>query len=278
MARMGDKAQAKAEMRAAGVPLVPGTEGAATSPRRATAAAELGYPVLLKAAAGGGGRGMRLVALGGELDDAYATRLGRGAGGLRRRRRSTSRRRSSPARHVEIQVLCDRFGGVLTLGERECSIQRRHQKLIEESPSPALDAGAARGDGGGGRARLPARSATATPAPSSSCSGPTASFYFIELNARLQVEHPGHRAASPASTSSASSCASPPASGCALTGRAPRARARDRDPPQRRGSVARLRARAGHARRASGRRSARASASTRFVEEGHGDPAATTTR
>ena len=95
-----------------------------------------------------------------------------------------------PARHVEIQVLCDAHGGVLTLGERECSIQRRHQKLIEESPSPALDAGdAAR------RWRRPpsaraARSATATPARSSSCSAPDGSFYFIELNARLQVEHP----------------------------------------------------------------------------------------
>ena len=137
MGRLGDKAQAKAEMRAAGVPLVPGTEGAASLAEARAAAREIGFPVLLKAAAGGGGKGMRLVADPDELDDAYAAAAAEaeaafGDGSI------YVERAVSPTRHVEIQVLCDAAGGVLTLGERECSIQRRHQKLIEESPSCAL--------------------------------------------------------------------------------------------------------------------------------------------
>jgi len=94
-----------------------------------------------------------------------------------------------PARHVEIQVLCDNHGNVLTLGERECSIQRRHQKLIEETPSPALSA--EQREAMEDAASVPAvPSATATPAPFEFLLGPDGSFYFIELNARLQVEHP----------------------------------------------------------------------------------------
>jgi len=137
MERMGDKARAKAEMRAAGVPLVPGMEGI-TSPEEARAAAdELGYPVLLKAAAGGGGRGMRRVEESADVVELYERASGEalsafGDGTMYVEKVIT------PARHVEIQVLCDNHGHVLTCGERECSIQRRHQKLIEESPSPAL--------------------------------------------------------------------------------------------------------------------------------------------
>src|SRR5690242_8976382 len=139
MERMGDKARAKAEMGAAGVPLVPGTDGAASVDAARTAADELGYPVLLKAAAGGGGRGMRRVEdpadLAGLYDRASSeAQAAFGDGTLYVEKVIT------PARHVEIQVLCDNHGHVLTCGERECSIQRRHQKLIEESPSPALDA------------------------------------------------------------------------------------------------------------------------------------------
>src|SRR5437879_2562397 len=137
MARMGDKVEAKRELAEAGVPLVPGTEAVELREAR-VAADELGYPVLLKASAGGGGKGMRLVERPEKLDDAFA-RAGAealaafGDGSL------YVEKQIAPARHVEIQVLCDADGGVLTLGERECSIQRRHQKLIEESPSPALD-------------------------------------------------------------------------------------------------------------------------------------------
>jgi acetyl-CoA carboxylase, biotin carboxylase subunit len=188
MARMGDKAQAKVEMRAAGVPLVPGAEGTATAAEARAAADELGYPVLLKAAAGGGGRGMRLVNGPEELAGAYAQASNEAMAAFSDGSLYVEKA-ISPARHVEIQVLCDAYGGVLTCGERECSIQRRHQKLIEESPSPALD---------------PERREAMEDAAERACRhigyrnagtfeflvGPDGAFSFIELNARLQVEHP----------------------------------------------------------------------------------------
>ncbi len=188
MERMGDKARAKAEMRAAGVPLVPGTEGAASVDAARVAAEELGFPVLLKAAAGGGGRGMRRVDDPADLGDLYdrasAEALSAfGDGTLYVEKVIT------PARHVEIQVLCDDHGHVLTCGERECSIQRRHQKLIEESPSPALDAEL--------REEMEAAAARAcehidyrNAGTIEFLVGPDGSFSFIEMNTRLQVEHP----------------------------------------------------------------------------------------
>ncbi|HET7808264.1 MAG TPA: acetyl-CoA carboxylase biotin carboxylase subunit [Gaiellaceae bacterium] len=188
MARMGDKVEAKREMRAADVPLVPGTEDATSVEEAFAAAEEVGYPVLLKASAGGGGKGMRLVSEPDGLEAAYGmaameAEAAFGDGSL------YLEKAVSPARHVEIQVLADGNGGVLTLGERECSIQRRHQKLIEESPSPALD---------------PETREAMESAAERACHaigyrnagtfefllGPDRSFYFIELNARLQVEHP----------------------------------------------------------------------------------------
>jgi acetyl-CoA carboxylase biotin carboxylase subunit len=188
MARMGDKAQAKAEMRAAGVPLVPGTEGTATLEEARAAAEQFGFPVLLKAAAGGGGRGMRLVTEASELDDAYARAsaeaLAAFADGTLYVEKAIT-----PARHVEIQVMCDSHGNVLTCGERECSIQRRHQKLIEESPSPALDAELREAmEEAAERAcrHIGYRNAGTF----EFLVGPDGSFSFIELNARLQVEHP----------------------------------------------------------------------------------------
>jgi len=188
MARMGDKAQAKAEMRAAGVPLVPGTEGTATVAEARDAAAELGYPVLLKAAAGGGGRGMRLVGAAAELDDAYA-RASAEAQAAFSDGTLYVEKAIAPARHVEIQVLCDAFEGVLTCGERECSIQRRHQKLIEESPSPALDA-ALREEMESAAERACRHIGYRNAGTFEFLVGPDGSFSFIELNARLQVEHP----------------------------------------------------------------------------------------
>jgi acetyl-CoA carboxylase biotin carboxylase subunit len=188
MARMGDKAQAKAEMRAAGVPLVPGAEGTASAVEARAAADALGYPVLLKAAAGGGGRGMRLVNGPRELEDAYAQASNEALAAFSDGSLYVERA-ISPARHVEIQVLCDSFGGVLTCGERECSIQRRHQKLIEESPSPALDAlqREAMEDAAERACRhIGYRNAGTF----EFLVGPDGSFAFIELNARLQVEHP----------------------------------------------------------------------------------------
>jgi len=188
MARMGDKVQAKLEMKAAQVPLVPGTEGTTDLDEAREAAGEVGYPVLLKAKAGGGGKGMRLVRGPDDLDAAYGTaaleaEAAFGDGSL------YLEKAISPARHVEIQVLADGQGGVLTLGERECSIQRRHQKLIEESPSPALDDET--------REAMESAAERACHAIGYRNAGtfefllgPDRSFYFIELNARLQVEHP----------------------------------------------------------------------------------------
>jgi acetyl-CoA carboxylase biotin carboxylase subunit len=188
MARMGDKAQAKAEMRAAGVPLVPGAEGTSTAAEARAAADALGYPVLLKAAAGGGGRGMRLVSAAAELEGAYAQASNEALSAFSDGSLYVEKA-ISPARHVEIQVLCDGHGGVLTCGERECSIQRRHQKLIEESPSPALDAELreAMEDAAERACRhIGYRNAGTF----EFLVGPDGSFSFIELNARLQVEHP----------------------------------------------------------------------------------------
>jgi acetyl-CoA carboxylase, biotin carboxylase subunit len=188
MARMGDKVRAKAELKAADVPLVPGTEGATDLDESREAAEKVGYPVLLKAMAGGGGKGMRLGQGPDDLDSAYSTaaleaEAAFGDGSL------YLEKAVSPARHVEIQVLADGQGGVLTLGERECSIQRRHQKLIEESPSPALDNET--------REAMEAAAERACHAIGYRNAGtfefllgPDRSFYFIELNARLQVEHP----------------------------------------------------------------------------------------
>jgi acetyl-CoA carboxylase biotin carboxylase subunit len=188
MAKMGDKVQTKAEMRAAGVPLVPGTDGTATLAEARAAAVEMGFPVLLKAAAGGGGRGMRLVASLDELDQAYARASGEAEAAFSDGTLYVEKA-ISPARHVEVQVICDNFGGVLTCGERECSIQRRHQKLIEESPSPALDADQ--------REAMEAAAERAcvhigyrNAGTFEFLVGPDGSFSFIELNARLQVEHP----------------------------------------------------------------------------------------
>ena len=188
MERMGDKALAKVEMRAAGVPLVPGTEGTATLAEARAAADELGYPVLLKAAAGGGGRGMRLVAAPEELDAAYS-RASAEAEAAFSDGTLYVEKAITPARHVEIQVICDAHGNVLTCGERECSIQRRHQKLIEESPSPALDAELREAmEEAAERAcrHIGYRNAGTF----EFLVGPDGSFSFIELNARLQVEHP----------------------------------------------------------------------------------------
>ncbi|HYA08328.1 MAG TPA: biotin carboxylase N-terminal domain-containing protein, partial [Gaiellaceae bacterium] len=188
MARMGDKANAKVEMRAAGVPLVPGTDGTATPAAARAAADELGYPVLLKAAGGGGGRGMRLVSLPAELDDAYA-RASAEAEAAFSDGTLYVEKAISPARHVEIQVLCDAHGGVLTCGERECSIQRRHQKLVEEAPSPAVDA-ELREEMEAAAERACRHIGYRNAGTFEFLVGPDGSFSFIELNARLQVEHP----------------------------------------------------------------------------------------
>jgi acetyl-CoA carboxylase biotin carboxylase subunit len=188
MAAMGDKISAKQAMRAASVPTVPGTEGSTTVSAARAAAEEIGFPILLKATAGGGGKGMRLVSAPEELDDAFGMAAAEADAAFGDPTMYVEKA-LVPARHVEIQVLCDGHGGVLTLGERECSIQRRHQKLVEESPSAALTPEL--------REEMEAAAERACKAVGYRNAGtfefllgPDGSFYFIELNARLQVEHP----------------------------------------------------------------------------------------
>ncbi len=186
--KTGDKARAKEEMRAAGVPLVPGSDGVGSLDEMRRAADEIGFPVLLKASAGGGGRGMRVVSSPSALEAAYAAASAEaqaafGDGSLYLERALV------PARHVEIQVLCDTYGGILTLGERECSIQRRHQKLIEESPSPALtpDTREAMEDA---VERACLRLGYVNAGTFEFLLGADGEPFFIEVNCRLQVEHP----------------------------------------------------------------------------------------
>ncbi len=186
--RMGDKIRAKEELRAAGVPLVPGTDGSATLEELRRAAAEIGFPVFLKAAAGGGGKGMRFVAADEELESAYQA-AGAEAEAAFGDASLYLEKAIASARHVEIQVLCDAEGGVLTLGERECSIQRRHQKLIEESPSTALDA-TTREEMESAVERACKAIGYRNAGTFEFLLGPDGAFHFIELNCRLQVEHP----------------------------------------------------------------------------------------
>jgi acetyl-CoA carboxylase biotin carboxylase subunit len=188
MEELGDKVRAKTAMRAAGVPLVPGSEEAVRLADARGAADELGYPVLLKAAAGGGGKGMRIVPSADVLEAAFGAAraeaeaaFGNGALYLEKA--------LVPARHVEVQVLCDADGGVLTLGERECSIQRRHQKLVEESPSPALTAES--GEAMEAAVERACRQVGYLNAGTFEfLLGPDGDPCFIEVNCRLQVEHP----------------------------------------------------------------------------------------
>jgi 3-methylcrotonyl-CoA carboxylase alpha subunit len=186
---LGDKPAAKQLARRAGVPVVPGYQGASQAPGRLFARARaLGFPLLIKAAAGGGGRGMRRVADAAAFLPALA-QARREAEAAFGDPRVLLERDLTPARHVEVQFLADRHGAVIALGERDCSVQRRHQKLLEEAPAPGLTAAE--------RARL-ARWATRLARAAGYVGAGTAEFlrdaagqyYFLEVNARLQVEHP----------------------------------------------------------------------------------------
>jgi acetyl-CoA carboxylase, biotin carboxylase subunit len=188
MARMGDKVAAKEEMRRADVPVVPGSDGSVSLEDARSLGGELGYPVLLKAAAGGGGKGMRVVDGEDELEGDFRTAAAEAEAAFGDPTLYVEEV-VRPARHVEIQVLADAHGEVLTLGERECSIQRRHQKLIEESPSPALTPETR--EAMEAAAERAARTIGYRNAGTFEfLLGSDQSFYFIELNARLQVEHP----------------------------------------------------------------------------------------
>jgi len=186
---MGDKQAARRTMAAAGVPVVPGYDGEDQQDARLAAEAErIGWPVLLKPSRGGGGKGMRVVRAAGAFaaELAASRREARAAFGAEA---LVVERFVERSRHVEVQVVADGHGGVVHLGERECSIQRRHQKVVEETPSPALDPER--------RRELCAAGVAAARAASYRSAGtvefllaPDGRFYFLEMNTRLQVEHP----------------------------------------------------------------------------------------
>ncbi|MEX1141579.1 MAG: biotin carboxylase N-terminal domain-containing protein [Thermoleophilaceae bacterium] len=188
---MGDKARAKALAREAGVPVVPGLEGADLSLEQIEAfCADHGLPVVVKAVAGGGGRGMRVVREQGELAEALASAR-REAGAAFGDERVLVERYLDRPRHIEVQVLADAHGGCVHLGERECSLQRRHQKVVEEAPSPVVDAElrARMGDAAVALARACGYVGAGTVELIAPADDPSA-FAFLEMNTRLQVEHP----------------------------------------------------------------------------------------
>ena len=186
---MGDKSTAKATMQAVGVPTVPGSEGLLPNTEAAAElAAAMGYPVMIKATAGGGGRGMCLVPSPDQLVKLYKAAQGEADAAFGNPGLYLEKFIDRP-RHVEVQVLADRHGNVVHLGERDCSIQRRHQKLLEEAPSPALDPELRRrmGEAAVAAARSINYEGAGTVEFLLDRSG---GFYFMEMNTRIQVEHP----------------------------------------------------------------------------------------
>jgi len=188
IALMGNKAEAKRTMKAAGVPVLPGSDGPVASAQEAKAlAVDIGYPIILKASAGGGGKGMRVVKTEGDLEAAFQMAGAEAMSSFGNGDLYLEKYLEEP-RHIEVQILGDRHGNVIHLFERECSIQRRHQKLIEEAPSPALS-------------EMQRRELGATAVKGAEAVGyytvgtieflyDKGKFYFMEMNTRIQVEHP----------------------------------------------------------------------------------------
>ncbi|HEY9643127.1 MAG TPA: acetyl-CoA carboxylase biotin carboxylase subunit [Coleofasciculaceae cyanobacterium] len=189
MRSMGDKSTAKETMIRIGVPTVPGSDGLLSDEKEAlTIAQEIGYPVIIKATAGGGGRGMRLVRSEEDLVKAFMAAQGEAEAAFGNAGVYLEKFVERP-RHIEFQILADSYGNVIHLGERDCSIQRRHQKLLEEAPSPALDAKL--------REKMGAAAVRAAQAINYVGAGTvefllddSGHFYFMEMNTRIQVEHP----------------------------------------------------------------------------------------
>jgi acetyl-CoA carboxylase, biotin carboxylase subunit len=188
MEMMGSKTRARQAMQAAGVPLVPGSSRGMEAAESARLAADVGYPVMLKAAAGGGGKGMRLVRSAQELDSAFQAARSEAERAFGDGEVYIEKFIENP-RHIEMQVLADEHGHTVYLGERECSIQRRHQKVLEESPSPIVDPEM--------RRRMGEVAVRVAQAAGYTNAGTVEflvdqqkNFYFLEMNTRLQVEHP----------------------------------------------------------------------------------------
>jgi len=186
---MGFKTEAKRIMKNSGVPVIPGSERGVTDIEDARKiASSIGYPIMLKASAGGGGKGMRIVRSPDELDQAFRTARSEAESYFGNPEIFIEKLIERP-RHIEVQILADNHGNVIHLGERECSIQRRYQKLIEESPSPAIDSTT--------RKRIGETAVRAARAANYRNAGTvefimdqSGNFYFLEMNTRLQVEHP----------------------------------------------------------------------------------------
>lgn len=186
---LGDKVRAKATMEAAGVPIIPGSAGAITDEKTLVEIAEeIGYPVIIKASAGGGGKGMRLAQNREELIQGYHTARTEAAAAFNSDAVYLEKFIQAP-RHIEVQLLADNFGHMVHFGERECSLQRRHQKLIEECPSPVVTEEL--------RSRMGAAAVQGAQAVHYRNAGTMEfllddqdNFYFMEMNTRIQVEHP----------------------------------------------------------------------------------------
>jgi acetyl-CoA carboxylase biotin carboxylase subunit len=188
IAKMGDKDEARRMMKAAGVPTVPGTDIVKDVAEAKALADSVGYPLLIKARAGGGGKGIRLVNKEDELENAFLTASSEaerafGDGGV------YMEKFLSPVKHIEVQLLVDETGNIVCLGERECSVQKNNQKLLEESPSPAIDQTL--------REKMYDAARKAAKAAGYTNAGTVEflldkdkNFYFMEMNTRLQVEHP----------------------------------------------------------------------------------------
>ncbi|MDY0873170.1 acetyl-CoA carboxylase biotin carboxylase subunit [Dongia rigui] len=187
LSQMGDKVEAKATARKFGIPCVPGSDGAISDADAPRIAEETGYPVLLKAAAGGGGKGMKVANNPGELKEALAMAKAEAKAAFGNDQMYMEKYLGHP-RHIEIQILADNHGNAVHLGERDCSLQRRHQKVLEEAPSPALNADQ--------RAEIGEIAVKAVKAMGYRSVGTIeflfqdGKFYFIEMNTRLQIEHP----------------------------------------------------------------------------------------
>ncbi len=186
---MGDKVHAKQTMQVAGVPVIPGSEGSVADASVAKKIVdEIGYPVIMKAAAGGGGRGMRIARNQAELESGFKTAQLEAAAAFNNPEIYIEKYLENP-RHIEIQILADQYGNVIHLGERDCTVQRRHQKLLEESPSPVVSEEL--------RKRMGASAVKGAKSAGYQNAGTVefllntdGNYYFMEMNTRVQVEHP----------------------------------------------------------------------------------------
>ena len=243
---MGSKTRARELMKKAGVPIVPGTtDPVETLEDAEKIAEEIGYPIAVKAAGGGGGKGFRVALEPDKLKDAFEGAAREGEKFFSDATVYLERYLPDP-RHVEVQVLADKHGNVVHLGERDCSIQRRHQKLIEESPAPLVDEEL--------REKIGKIATDAAEAVGYHGAGTIegllqdGEYFFLEMNTRVQVEHCVTEAATGIDIVREQASASPPARSCPSPRRTSAARPRDRVPHQRRGRVEELRPRARHRR------------------------------